>query len=139
MRIQSIAPLLVPRESIGKCNLDGYEIPAKTLVFLNAWAIGRDPEVWENPEEFYPERFIGSSIDFKGQDFGLIPFGGGRRICPGLSMGIATVELSLANLLYKFNWEMPAGMKKEDIDTDVLSSITMHNKNDLFLMARDCF
>ncbi|KAL4312206.1 hypothetical protein GQ457_01G002450 [Hibiscus cannabinus] len=89
---------------------------------------GRDPDVWENPEEFCPERFIGSSIDFKGQHFELIPFGAGRRICPGMRMGVATVELALANLLYKFDWEMPSGMNVKDIDFDVLPGITTHKK-----------
>ncbi|KAH9784294.1 cytochrome P450 83B1 [Citrus sinensis] len=136
MRLQPTVPLLVPRETIEKCVIDGYEIPAKTLVFVNAWAIGRDPEAWENPEEFYPERFVDSFIDFKGQHFELIPFGAGRRICPGLNMGIATVDLALANLLYKFDWEMPPGMKSQDLDFDVLPGITMHKKNALSLLAK---
>ncbi|XP_044512053.1 cytochrome P450 83B1-like [Mangifera indica] len=136
MRLQPTVPFLVPRETIEKCVIKGYEIPPKTLVLVNAWAIGRDPEAWEKPEEFYPERFIGSSIDFKGQHFELIPFGAGRRICPGLYMGIATVDLALSNLLYKFDWEMVPGRKKEDLDFDVLPGITMHKKNPLCLMAR---
>ncbi|KAJ9674865.1 hypothetical protein PVL29_024042 [Vitis rotundifolia] len=136
MRLYPAAPLLVPRETLEKCVIDGYEIAPKTLVFVNAWAIGRDPEFWENPEEFMPERFLGSSIDFKGQDYQLIPFGGGRRICPGLLLGAVMVELTLANLLYSFDWEMPAGMNKEDLDTDVKPGITMHKKNALCLLAR---
>uniref|UniRef100_A0A2C9VWD1 Cytochrome P450 n=2 Tax=Manihot esculenta TaxID=3983 RepID=A0A2C9VWD1_MANES len=136
MRLQPTAPLLVPRESTEDCVLDGYDIAAKTVVYVNAWAIGRDPEIWENPEEFNPERFINSSIDLKGQDFELTPFGAGRRICPGIFMGLATVEVSLANLLHKFDWEMPVGMKKEDLDMDVQPGITMHKKNALCLMAR---
>ncbi|XVF82303.1 hypothetical protein PTKIN_Ptkin16aG0035400 [Pterospermum kingtungense] len=106
------------------------------LVFVNAWAIGRDPEAWENPEEFYPERFIGSSNDVKGLDFGLIPFGAGRRGCPGIHMGLATVELVLANLLYKFEWEMPIGMNKDDLDFDVIPGVTKHKKNSLYLVAK---
>ncbi|XP_002278300.1 6,7,8-trihydroxycoumarin synthase [Vitis vinifera] len=136
MRLHPASPLLVPRETLEKCVIDGYEIPPKTLVYVNAWAIGRDPESWENPEEFMPERFLGTSIDFKGQDYQLIPFGGGRRICPGLNLGAAMVELTLANLLYSFDWEMPAGMNKEDIDIDVKPGITMHKKNALCLLAR---
>ncbi|GMJ05448.1 RED ELONGATED 1, SUPERROOT 2, ALTERED TRYPTOPHAN REGULATION 4, RUNT 1, cytochrome P450, family 83 [Hibiscus trionum] len=135
-RLQPTLPLLVPRETLQKCSIGGYEIPAKSLVFVNAWAIGRDPEVWENPQEFCPERFIGSSIDYKGQDFELIPFGTGRRICPGMRMGVATVELALANLFYKFDWEMPTGMNVEDLDFDVLPGITTHKKNDLILVAK---
>ncbi|XP_052294336.1 6,7,8-trihydroxycoumarin synthase-like isoform X2 [Citrus sinensis] len=136
MRLQPTVPLLIPRETIQKCVIDGYAIPAKTRVFVNAWAIGRDPEAWENPEEFYPERFIDSCIDFKGQHFELIPFGAGRRICPGLNMGIATVDLALANLLYKFDWEMPLGIKSHDLDFDVLLGIAMHKKNALSLLPK---
>ncbi|KAF2324663.1 hypothetical protein GH714_016065 [Hevea brasiliensis] len=130
------APLLIPRESCENCILGGYDIPAKTVVYVNTWAIGRDPDIWENPEEFDPERFINSSIDLKGQDFELIPFGAGRRICPGMLMGLATVEVSLANLLYKFDWEMPVGMKEEDVDMDAQPGLTMHKKNALCLMAQ---
>ncbi|TYH71760.1 hypothetical protein ES332_D05G206700v1 [Gossypium tomentosum] len=105
-RLQPTAPLLVPRETLGKCNIGGYNVPAKTLVFVNSWAIGKNLETWENPEVFSPERFIGCSIDYQGLHYELVPFGAGRRICPGMRMGVATVELSLANLLYNFDWEM---------------------------------
>ncbi|XVF36028.1 hypothetical protein REPUB_Repub19eG0023000 [Reevesia pubescens] len=135
-RLQPAVPLLVPRETMRKCNIDGYEIPAKTLVYVSAWAAGRDPEAWENPEEFCPERFIDSSIDYKGLDFELIPFGAGRRGCPGIHMGVAIVELALANLLYKFDWEMPNGMNNEDIDFDVMPGIVTHKKKALCLMAK---
>ncbi|KAF2310081.1 hypothetical protein GH714_006472 [Hevea brasiliensis] len=106
-------------------------------VYVNAWAIGRDPEAWENPLEFCPERFLDSYIDMKGQDYELIPFGAGRRICPGIFIGIANMDLSLANLLYKFDWEMPAEMTREDIDTDnVLPGIAVHQREHLRLMAK---
>ncbi|CAL5332181.1 unnamed protein product [Camellia sinensis] len=135
MRLYPAAPLLVPRETTQTIKIEGYEIPSKTLVYVNAWAIGRDPEAWDNPEEFLPERFLGSAIDFKGQDFELVPFGAGRRGCPGIYMGAVTVELALANLLYSFDWELPVGMKKEDLDTEVIPGITMHKKNALYLVA----
>ncbi|CAN1163416.1 Cytochrome P450 83B1 [Linum perenne] len=137
MRLQPTVPIIAARESTESCKIDGYEIPAKTVVYVNAWAIGRDTEAWgENPEEFKPERFIGKSIDVKGLDFELIPFGAGRRICPGIHMGISTVELALANLLYAFDWEMPVGVKREDIDMEVLPGGTMHKKNNLCLVAK---
>ncbi|KAH9620435.1 hypothetical protein KSS87_004127 [Heliosperma pusillum] len=119
-RLHPATPLLVIRETIRKATLNGYDIKPKTLVHVNVWAIGRDPELWEDPEVFKPERFMGSSIDFRGQDFELASFGAGRRICPGLALGVANLELALANLLYSFNWELPFGVRKEDIDTKVL-------------------
>ncbi|GLT97603.1 hypothetical protein SLE2022_151600 [Rubroshorea leprosula] len=137
-RLQSVVPLLLPRETLRDCNIGGYKIPAKTLVYVNAWAIGRDTEAWgQNSEDFCPERFMDSSIDYKGQDFGLIPFGSGRRICPGMHMGAATVELALANLLYRFDWKMPPGMKEEDLDFDIAPGLVIHKRNHLFLMATE--
>ena len=131
------SPLLLPRETIERCNIEGYEIQPRTLVYVNAWAIARDPENWEDPEKFYPDRFTGSSKDFKGNDFELIPFGGGRRICPATHMGLVTVELTLANLLHSFDWDLPLGIDKEDmLDTQVKPGITMHKKNDLYLVAK---
>ncbi|CAI0382878.1 unnamed protein product [Linum tenue] len=140
-RLQPTVPLLVPRQTTEKTRLDGYDIPAKTLVQINTWAIGRDPEVWESPEEFKPDRFLDNSsststVDIFGQSFELTPFGAGRRICPGLHMGLVTVELALANLVYKFDWEMPVGMKKEDVDMAVIPGITMHKRNHLCLLAK---
>ena len=134
MRLNPPIPLLIPRQTIEKCMINGYDIEAKTLVYVNAYAIGKDPECWENPNEFLPERFMMSSIDFKGQDFELIPFGVGRRICPGMAMGVATTELALANLLYPFNWELPPGEDRKDIDMAALPGITMHKKNHLCLV-----
>uniref|UniRef100_A0A7C9AQ63 Costunolide synthase n=1 Tax=Opuntia streptacantha TaxID=393608 RepID=A0A7C9AQ63_OPUST len=135
-RFHTVAPLLIPHEVSQKCSLDGYDIPPHSLVFVNAWAVGRDPKYWKNPEVFMPERFIESSVGFKGQNFEFIPFGAGKRACPGMFLGLSTVELTLANLLYSFDWELPDGMKKEDIDTDVIPGLTMHKKNPLCLIAK---
>ncbi|WMV48423.1 hypothetical protein MTR67_041808 [Solanum verrucosum] len=135
-RLYPSVPILIPRESMKKSTLEGYEIQPKTIVHVNSWAIARDPEIWENPEEFIPERFLNSDIDFKGQDFEFIPFGAGRRGCPGMTLGIASVELALSNLLYSFDWELPYGMIKEDIDIDVRPGITMHKKNVLCLIPK---
>jgi len=134
LRLYLPAPLLVPRESRETCIINGYIIPAQTILYVNAWAIQRDPNAWKNPEEFYPERFLESSINFIGHDFELIPFGAGRRICPGMSMAVASLELTLANLLYSFDWKLPHGLEKEDIDTEMLPGITQHKKNPLCLV-----
>ncbi|KAL7133772.1 hypothetical protein ABFS83_12G162200 [Erythranthe nasuta] len=134
LRLYPPAPLLIPRETIEECEIEGHVIHPKTLVYVNAWAIARDPDHWERPDEFAPERFLNSSVDIVGQDFQVIPFGSGRRGCPGISMGLATVELAVANLVYSFEWGLPEGMNKEDIDTDVLPGVTMHKKLPLCLV-----
>ncbi|GMN49057.1 hypothetical protein TIFTF001_018226 [Ficus carica] len=117
-RLHPAGPLLLPRESTSKFKVNGYEIYPKTLIQVNVWGIGRDPKIWSDPEEFIPERFMDNSIDYKGQHFELLPFGSGRRICPGMYMGTTTVELGLANLLYSFDWELPNGMKEEVLNMD---------------------
>ncbi|KAI3776673.1 hypothetical protein L1987_46461 [Smallanthus sonchifolius] len=133
-RLYPALPLLVPPESRDRCILERYEIPKKTLVYVNAWAVGRDPKCWERTEEFEPERFMSSSIDYKGAYFDLIPFGSGRRGCPGLSFGSTTVELALSNLVYSFDWELPEGTN--DIDTLKTEGLVMHKKNALLLVAK---
>ncbi|KAF5741600.1 hypothetical protein HS088_TW10G00604 [Tripterygium wilfordii] len=96
LRLHPPAPLLVPRENSEKGKINGYVIPAKTRVIVNAWAIGRDSKYWPHePEMFYPERFPENPIDYKGTNFEYIPFGAGRRICPGMTFGLANVELPL--------------------------------------------
>ncbi|RVX15073.1 Cytochrome P450 76A2 [Vitis vinifera] len=100
---------LIPRATPENCSVNGCEVPPKTLVFVNAWAIGRDPESRENPHEFNPERFLGTFIDFKGQHYGLMAFRAGRRGCPGIYLRTVIIQLALGNLLYSFDWEMPNG------------------------------
>ncbi|XBI96330.1 hypothetical protein VPH35_032625 [Triticum aestivum] len=110
LRLHPPATMLLPREAMRDIQIGGYDVPAKTWIYVNAWAIGRDPASWpDDPEEFKPERFEASEIDFKGAHFELTPFGAGRRICPALSMSTATVEFTLANLLYCFEWALPEG------------------------------
>ncbi|RWR84806.1 cytochrome P450 71A1-like protein [Cinnamomum micranthum f. kanehirae] len=134
-RLHPPVPLLLPRETIRHCKTDGYDILPKTLIFINAQAIGRDPDYWQNPNEFMPERFMDSGIDYKGQHFEFIPFGAGRRICPGMLFGTTSVELALANLLYLFNWELPSGTNMEDIDISEAPGIAVHKKYSLLLVA----
>ncbi|KAK7390160.1 hypothetical protein VNO78_25459 [Psophocarpus tetragonolobus] len=136
LRLHLPAPLLIPRETNEKFMIDGYEIPAKTLVYVNAWAVHRDPKAWKDPEEFIPERFLDSTVDVGGQNFEFIPFGAGRRMCPGIPMAFASLDLILANLLYSFDWELPPGIKREDIDTEVLPGVTKHKKNPLCVLPK---
>ena len=115
-RLHPPAPLLVHRETSRSIEIGGYHVPAKIRVFISAWSIQKDPSLWDKPEEFLPERFENNPIDFKGHDFELIPFGCGRRSCPGLPFGVASIKYITANLLYWFDWKLPAGNLPEDLD-----------------------
>ncbi|CAL5009417.1 unnamed protein product [Urochloa decumbens] len=122
------------------CEVEGYMIPAGTTVMINAWGIGRDPRFWEDPEEFKPERFLEGGhaveVEYRGQDFNYIPFGSGRRICPGMNFGIASLEIMLANLLYHFDWEVPGGKGKDGIDMTEKFGVTVHRKEKLMLIPK---
>ena len=104
--------------------------PVKTKVIINGWEIGRDPHHWTEAERFIPERFVDSPIDYKGNNFEHIPFGSGRRICPGILFAIPNIELPLADMLYHFDWELPYGMKQEDLDMTEVA----RRKQDLYLI-----
>ncbi|OVA20162.1 Cytochrome P450 [Macleaya cordata] len=134
LRLHPPVPPLVPLECRESCEIDGYEISMKTKVMVNVWAIGRDPEYWSDAESFEPERFNGGSMDYKGTNFEYIPFGAGRRMCPGITFGIANVELLLAQLLYHFDWKLPNGVKPEDLDMTETFGVTLRRKNDLHLI-----
>uniref|UniRef100_A0A803PH15 Cytochrome P450 n=1 Tax=Cannabis sativa TaxID=3483 RepID=A0A803PH15_CANSA len=134
LRLHPAAPLLLPRECISQFKVGGYQIYPKTLIQVNVWAIGRDPNYWHNPEEFFPERFVDNPIDFKGQQFEYLPFGGGRRGCPGIVMALTMVERTLANLLCGFDWKLPDGMMETDIDMEEASGLTTFKKSPLKLV-----
>ncbi|RZC86910.1 hypothetical protein C5167_030263 [Papaver somniferum] len=116
LRLHAPVPTVVRMNSSDSVKIGGYDIPSNTGIFINIWAIQRNPKYWDKPEEFCPERFESNPIDFKGQDFEFIPFGSGRRGCPGVSFGLAVVELLVANLLYRFDWKLPGGASYEDLD-----------------------
>ncbi|XVF49752.1 hypothetical protein PTKIN_Ptkin04bG0038800 [Pterospermum kingtungense] len=138
LRLHPPIPLLVPRISTKDVKIMGYDIAQGTQVIINAWAIGRDPQSWEKPEEFIPERFLNNSIDFKGHHFELIPFGSGRRICPGILFAMKLNELFLANLVRKFDWSLPGGAEEKDLDMNETFGITIHKKSPLIAIANPC-
>nr|QNS29987.1 cytochrome P450 [Nothapodytes nimmoniana] len=135
MRLHPPVPLLVPRESTQDVKVLGYDIQAKTQVIVNAWAIGRDPLLWQEPEEFQPDRFLNSPIDFKGFHFELIPFGSGRRACPGITFAMDINELVLTNLVNNFDFALPGGRRGEDLDMVEAPGLTVHKKSPLLVVA----
>ncbi|RWW31525.1 hypothetical protein GW17_00003839 [Ensete ventricosum] len=136
LRLHSPAPLLIPRVSRETSQVLGFKIPAGSRVVINAWALGRDPTYWgDDAECFRPERFQGSPVDFKGANFEYIPFGAGRRMCPGVQFGLAGVELVLAQLLFYFDWELPHAMKPGDLDMTEIMGATASRKSELFLLV----
>ncbi|CAG7895298.1 unnamed protein product [Brassica rapa] len=132
LRLHPPVPLLLPRETMSQIKIQGYDIPPKTILVVNAWSIGRDPKKWKDPEEFVPERFINCPVDYKGHGFEMLPFGSGRRMCPGMASGIATVELGLLNLLYYFDCGLPEEGK--DMDMEEAGVLTVVKKVPLELL-----
>lgn len=116
LRLHPPTPLLLSRKALRSTNFMGYNIPKNTRVFVNAWAIGRDPECWEDPLSFKPERFLDSNIGYKGQHFEFIPFGAGRRICPGIQLAHRVLPLILGTLLHHFHWELPNNVTSNTVD-----------------------
>ncbi|KAI3827502.1 hypothetical protein L1987_01580 [Smallanthus sonchifolius] len=127
-------PFLMPRISRKDCTVDGYHIPAKTRILVNALACGTDPDSWEDPESFIPERFEKSSINYLGADFELIPFGAGRRVCPGISFGVGIIENALATLLYHFDWKLPNGLKPHELDLTEAAELSILPKHPLHVI-----
>ncbi|KAK9063218.1 hypothetical protein SSX86_017088 [Deinandra increscens subsp. villosa] len=134
MRLHPAVPLLLPHKAAETCEVMNYTIPKNTKVFVNMWAMGRDPKVWDDPLSFNPERFMGSKMDFKGQDFELLPFGSGRRICPGLPFGVKSVEFILASLIHEFKWVLPDGEEHSKLDMNSKFGIAMKREKPLKLI-----
>lgn len=116
LRLHCVGPIMLPHECIEACEVAGYHIPVKSQVFVNVYAIARDPGVWERALEFYPERFLSTNIDVHGNNFELLPFGSGRRGCPGKNLGLVLMEYILAAFVHACDWSLPAGVRCEDVD-----------------------
>ncbi|KAL1207173.1 Cytochrome P450 71B6 [Cardamine amara subsp. amara] len=128
-RLHAPSPILIPREAISKFKIKGYDIYPGTRIHVNTWAIGRNPDVWNDPDEFIPERFVDSNVETKGTSFELLPFGSGRRGCPAMNVGLSTVEFTLANLLYHFDWKVT-----EEVSIEEAPGLTSHRKHPLHLV-----
>ena len=135
LRLHPPGPFVIPRETRESVEIGGYHVPAKTRVLINAWAIHQSPDLWERSEEFFPERFENNPIDFiKSQEFfQLIPFGFGRRQCPGMTLGFLIIEYLVANLLFWFDWKLRNTgdndhSLSEDLDMSEVYGLTVFKK-----------
>lgn len=131
LRLHPPTPFLLARIAGENVEMCGFIVPKGAQVLVNAWAIGRDPSRWLNPDCFLPERFIGSDIDTRGRDFELIPFGAGRRICPGLLLAIRMLHMMLGSLINSFDWKLEDGVTAENIDMEDKFGLTLEKAQHL--------
>ncbi|KAL5552152.1 hypothetical protein UlMin_002328 [Ulmus minor] len=124
-RLHPVVPLLLPRRAEADVKIAGFTIPKGAQIFINVWAIGRDPNTWDDPNSFKPERFLGSELDVKGRNFELLPFGGGRRICPGLPLVMRILHLVLGTFIHSFDWKLENGIKPEEVDMEDKFGLTL--------------
>ncbi|KAK9056233.1 hypothetical protein SSX86_027323 [Deinandra increscens subsp. villosa] len=125
LRLHPPVPFLVPHQAICDTEIHGYMVPKNAQVLCNVWAMGRDSKFWSCPETFLPERFLEVKIDYKGQDFEFIPFGAGRRICPGLNLAHRMLHIMLGSLILKFDWKLGGNISAQDIDMDERFGFTL--------------
>ncbi|XP_075636097.1 geraniol 8-hydroxylase-like [Castanea sativa] len=131
LRLHPPVPFLLPRRAGADVEINGYIIPKGAQVLVNVWAIGRDPSSWDNAKSFMPERFLGLEIDVKGRNFELLPFGGGRRTCPGLLLAARMLHLMLGSLIQDFDWRLEDGVKPEDLNMEDKFGITLQKAHPL--------
>nr|AID69231.1 ferulate-5-hydroxylase [Garcinia mangostana] len=136
LRLHPPIPLLL-HETAEDAVVLGFYVPKRSRVMINVWAIGRDPNSWEDPESFKPSRFLKEGMpDVKGSNFEFIPFGSGRRSCPGMQLGLYGLELAVAHLLHYFNWELPDGMKPSEMDMSDIFGLTAPRASRLIAIPR---
>ncbi|KAK6147120.1 hypothetical protein DH2020_018032 [Rehmannia glutinosa] len=138
LRLHPPIPFLIPRRAVRDTNFMGYFVPKNTQVFVNVWAIGRDQECWYDASCFKPDRFLGTNADYRGQHFELIPFGAGRRMCVGLTLGHRMLHFVLGSLLREFDWELESSVGPEDVDMKERMGITVGKLVPLKAVPRKC-
>ncbi|KAJ7568506.1 hypothetical protein O6H91_01G034900 [Diphasiastrum complanatum] len=123
-RLHPVGGFLIPHESIRETKIAGYIIPKNSLVLINTHGLGRNPDVWENPLQFMPERFIGDKVELRDAEFRVVPFGSGKRKCPGAPLGQSMLLLGLGRLIHDFNWAPPPPLLPTDIDVMEANGMT---------------
>nr|AQY76216.1 cytochrome P450 [Thapsia garganica] len=134
LRLHPPVPLVL-RQVQDEVELCGYTIPKNSQVLVNAWAIGRDPMLWKDPLSFQPDRFINSEIDVNGHDYELIPFGAGRRICPGIPLAMRMVPAMLGSLINCFEWRLEGGIAPEELNMEDKFGLTLAKLHPLRVVA----
>uniref|UniRef100_A0A0A9DA40 Uncharacterized protein n=1 Tax=Arundo donax TaxID=35708 RepID=A0A0A9DA40_ARUDO len=120
LRLHPPIPVLL-HEATKDCVVGGYSVPRGSRIMVNIWAIGRDRGAWEDPDLFWPSRFAPETGDaaelaLKGGCFEFLPFGSGRRSCPGMALGLQALELAVAQLVHGFDWALPGGVTPSELD-----------------------
>ncbi|KAI3495021.1 hypothetical protein L1887_37127 [Cichorium endivia] len=128
LRLHPPVPFLIPRQAIHDVEVRGFIIPKNAQILCNVWAMGHDPNVWSEPETFMPERFLEVNIDYKGQDYAFIPFGAGRRICPGLSIAHRMLHIMLGSLIQNFDWRLEGNIRPQAMDMEDKFGLTLPRK-----------
>ncbi|RDX90826.1 Flavonoid 3'-monooxygenase, partial [Mucuna pruriens] len=139
-RLHPPTPLSLPRVAEESCEIFDHYIPKGATLLVNIWAIGRDSKEWPNPLEFKPERFLTGNekdgVDIRGRNFEVIPFGAGRRICAGISLGIKVVQLLTATLAHAFDWELQSGHDPKKLNMDEAYGLTLQRAVPLSVYPR---
>ncbi|KAD0020778.1 hypothetical protein E3N88_44904 [Mikania micrantha] len=125
---------LIPHMCREPVNVAGYDVASNTKLIVNVFAINRDPEYWKDAETFNPERFENSSTNVMGANYEYLPFGAGRRMCPGAALGLANVQLPLAHIMYYFQWKLPNGASNDQLDMTEVFGASVQRKNELVLV-----
>ncbi|CAN1785346.1 Cytochrome P450 76C4 [Linum perenne] len=133
-KLHPTSPLLLPRKARSNVEICGFTMPRGAQILINVWAISRDPTTWNNPNSFMPERFMGSKTDVRGHNFELIPFGGGRRICPGLSLAMRMPHTMLGSLIHWFDWKLEDGVDPKSLHMEEKFGITLQKTKPLFVI-----
>ena len=108
---------------------------SNSYVMVNVWNIARDPKAWEKPLEFDPDRFVENPVNLDGRDFRIIPFGAGRRMCPGYNLGLRMIQFALASFIHAFDWSLPCGQEPGDLDMSEKYEISIRRQVPLNLLA----
>ncbi|KAH6765077.1 hypothetical protein C2S52_014108 [Perilla frutescens var. hirtella] len=134
LRLHVPAPMLVPHRAIQSCKLNNYIIPKDSMMLVNAWAIARNPEYWEDATTFKPERFFDSNIGYRGANFEYLPFGTGLRMCPGSTVAFKNIQMLVGSLLHYFDWSLPNGEDLTKIDMSEKYVTTLKREKPLLLI-----